>query len=426
MVVLEAANQIRNNLLDQCFSNLYGKREVVRQKKRYLKLLADFSNYFGDDGEVIVVSTPGRTEIGGNHTDHNAGHVLAAAVSLDVIATAQKNGSHTVTLYSAGYAPFTIDISSLHAHDEERFSSAALVRGILARCKELGYGIGGFNACVESEVLPGSGLSSSAAFEVMIVSVVNHLFNDGRINAIENAKIAQFAENNYFGKPCGLMDMSTCAVGNLVSIDFRDFDNPIVEKVDYDFEKSGYELIIIDTGGSHADLNEDYADIEHEMKACAYALGGQVLRDVSLHKLMENISALRSTLSDRAILRGIHFFMDDTRVLRQVDYLKGGDFESFKREIIASGVNSFCYCQNCFSPSLPQEQGLSIALAMSEELLADKGGAWRVHGGGFAGTIQCFVPSDFVDAYIDAMSKVFASKTIYRIMIRSEGTARII
>lgn len=243
---------------------------------------------------------------------------------------------------------------------------------------------------------------------------------------MENAKIAQYAENEYFGKPCGLMDMTACAVGNLVYIDFRDFEDPYVEKIDYDFSKSGYQMIVVDTGGSHADMNDDYTDLEHEMKQCAQALGGTVLRDVSLDLLLEKLSEIRHRVSDRAILRAFHFFYDDQRVFRQKEALKQNQFETFKQEFICSGYNSFTYCQNCFSSRCPQHQGISVALAVSENLLAPRGGAWRVHGGGFAGTIQCFVPDAYVEDYVKEISRIFGKNSVYMIRIRSDGTTLLV
>lgn len=292
----------------QALIELYGKRDEVlqQQKDRYCGLAKRFQEAHPETREVTFFSSPGRTEVGGNHTDHNAGRVLAAAVNLDIVCLVGKTTSGWITIDSEGYRPIRVDTSKLQIIEQEKFSPAALVRGICARMKQLGYQIGGFQGSMTSRVPNGSGLSSSAAFEMMVVAILNHLYNQGNINPVLAAQIGQFAENQYFGKPCGLMDQTTCAVGGFVTIDFKDFAHPVVHKVNYQFASSGYSLVITGTGGSHADLNEDYAGIENEMKSVARALGGKVLRDVSEEKLMENIALLRGKVNDRALLRALH------------------------------------------------------------------------------------------------------------------------
>jgi galactokinase len=417
---------IQSGLADGILTGLYGDRpsSLQIQRGRYSELIRNFSAAFPGGGEVELFSTPGRTEIGGNHTDHNGGHVLAASVDLDAIAAAARVETPVIRIESEGYPPAVIDTRELAPVEAEKYTSAALIRGVCARMEELGYDTGGFQACVTSDVLKGSGLSSSAAFEVLIGTILNHLYNRGTIDPPTLAKVARFAENRYFGKPCGLMDQMTCAVGGFVAIDFADFENPAVKKVDFDFDHRGYALVIVDTGGNHADLNEDYAAVEREMKAVAHALGGQVLRDIPPHKVLEQIDHLRARVSDRAILRSLHFFADDQRVLDEVDALERDEFGRFLELVIASGISSWTYLQNCYSPQAGGRQGIPLALAASENLLKGRG-AWRVHGGGFAGTIQAFVPDDQLGSYLDRMRGIFGQAACYKLMVRQSGTTRL-
>lgn len=407
---------------DRVFAGLYG--ETAAARRRYLALLDRFSRTFPDKTEAALFSTPGRTEVGGNHTDHNGGHVLAGAVDLDVVAAAAKqNGA--VTICSEGYPPFTVSLSELERRPEELGTSAALVRGVCARFRELGYRLGGFCAVMHSTVLKGSGLSSSAAFEVQIANILNHLYNGGALDPVTQAKIAQYAENEYFGKPCGLMDMSACAAGGLLMIDFQDFEAPLFEQVDFDFADSGCTMVIVDTGGDHADMTDDYIALEHEMKAVARALGREVLRQCTKAQVLENLTALRRQVSDRAILRAIHFFEDDERVLQQAQALRRGDMDAFLRLITASGRSSWELCQNCYSHKHPESQGISIALEVTRDVLRGEG-AWRVHGGGFAGTIQAFVPDSLRQTYVQKMTQVFGEGAVFQSRIRREGAMEVL
>lgn len=417
---------LRGEKASEVFRKLYGEKPAVLEKQaaRYRKAIENFRAAFPGKTVVQLFSTPGRTEVGGNHTDHNAGRVLAAAVDLDVIAVVSANDTGIITVQSEGYPVDVLDTRQLAPVKKEKYSFAALIRGICARLRDLGYNIGGFDAYTTSNVLKGSGLSSSAAFEVLIVCILNHLYNNGRIDDIQNARIVQYAENEFFGKPCGLMDQTTCAVGGFVTIDFLDFDNPKVEKVDFDFTLSGFSMVIVDTGGNHADLNEDYSALEHEMKEVARAFGGQVLREFSAEKILENIAYLRTRVNDRAILRALHFYQDDLRVVRQVQALQEGDFDTFQNLVIESGVSSWMLCQNCYSCSSCKEQGISVALTVAESLLKGRG-SWRVHGGGFAGTIQAFVPEDLLGTYVDKMKGIFGEKSCYELMIRPVGAVRL-
>jgi galactokinase len=411
---------------DGVLRKLYGNKPagLHRQRQRYADLVKKFTALFPGRDDVKLFSTPGRTEVGGNHTDHNAGRVLAAAVDLDAIAAVAKHDEGIIRVQSEGYPQSIINTGELSAVESERYTSSALIRGVCARMKQLGYSIGGFDACVTSDVLKGSGLSSSAAFEVLVATILNHLYNDGQIDDISVAQISQYAENNYFGKPCGLMDQTTCAVGGFVTIDFRDLKNPAVKKVGFDFAASGFSMVIVDTGGTHANLNEDYAALEHEMKEVARAFGGQVLREFSQEAVLNNIPYLRSKVNDRAILRAFHFYDDDRRVVDQVAALEKNDFNQFLSLVTESGYSSWMLCQNCYSHKNIEEQGISVALAVTERLLKGRG-AWRVHGGGFAGTIQAFVPGDLLGRYMAHMQAIFGEDSCHELMIRPVGTTSV-
>ena len=407
------------------FNELYGKDHAVQkmQAKRYIALLQQFKKSFNQESG-LVFSSPGRTEIGGNHTDHNFGRVLAGAVNLDNIAVATKNNSIIVRIESIGYPAFEVDLSNLSANKNEYFSSGSLVRGISARMKELGFQIGGFDACIDGGVPKGSGLSSSASFEVLIGAIISHLFNEGKLDPIQNAIIGQYSENNFFGKPCGLMDQTACSVGGLVTIDFEDPSKPIVKKVDFDFVATGFALVITDTGGNHADLNEEYASLPTEMKAVASALGKKVLRQVSMDDVVKNIPMLREKANDRAILRAIHFQGDNQRVVEQVAALEKNNFKLFLSMVIDSGNSSYMYNQNIFPVNNVKEQGVSIGLALSNLILKGEG-AWRVHGGGFAGTIQAFVPQNLLDKYVETLEHVFGKGACYKLFIRQKGSIKV-
>jgi len=396
---------------------------LVKQAERCIHLLNRYSDCF-NSREVGLFSAPGRTEIGGNHTDHNHGRVLAGAVTLDNLAVAGANGTSLIRIESEGYPGFVVDITQLEPDPSEKYTSASLVRGICSRMKQLGFAIGGFNACIDGGVPKGSGLSSSAAFEVLIGVIVSHLFNEGKLDPIQNALIGQYAENHYFGKPCGLMDQTACAMGGLITIDFEDPANPLVKRVPFDFQATGYSLVITDTGGSHADLNDEYASLPAEMKAVASELGGSVLREVTLEQIIKHVPVLRDKTGDRAILRALHFQGDNQRVVEQVTALEAGDFNTFLKLVIESGFSSFMYNQNIFPVHLVREQGLSLALALSELVLKGRG-AWRVHGGGFAGTIQAFVPDELMEKYINTLEQAFGAGSCHRLMIRPVGAVRI-
>ncbi len=420
MKLYEFRQSLQGGQYDANFTELYGEAQPAA-KKRYDDITNAFAEAFGEERDVAILSTPGRTEIGGNHTDHNAGYVLAAAVGLDIISVVSKNSDGMVRLKSVGFAPINMSLADLSPKESERNHSIALMRGVAARMRELGYTLGGFDCMMSSTVPGGSGLSSSAAFEVQIGSAFSHLYNEGRLPDVQNAQIAQYAENHYFGKPCGLMDQTACAVGGLIQIDFRDSNKPIIEQVAFDFASAKHVLYIVNTRGSHADLTPDYAAIEGEMKSAAKFLGQPLLRFASKEALLDNLKALREEGNDRAALRAYHYFNDNARVLLETEALKDGDFERFKRLVIESGRSSFMYLQNVYSTARPKEQGLPVALMLAEEILAGKG-AWRVHGGGFAGTIQTFVPDALAGEFEARMDAVFGEDAVYRTMIRPKGT----
>ena len=418
-------NNITSGELDARLKRVYVTDEAVKaQHERYLSLAEDFAALFGEDRAARMFSAPGRTEVGGNHTDHNHGRVLAAGINLDAIAIAAKNDENIVRVKSRGYDMDVCDITDLEIKEDEKGHSPALVRGMCAGFKKYGYKIGGFDACTMSSVLSGSGLSSSAAYEVLVGTMLNYLYNDGQVDAITIAKIAQYAENVYFDKPCGLMDQMACSVGGFVTIDFNNPSEPIVNEVKFDFASSGHSLCIVDTKGSHSDLTDDYAAIRSEMEAVAGCFGKNVLREVNEDEFKKNIPSVRAKVGDRAVLRALHFFADNARVLKEVDALKKGDFEEFKSYILESGDSSYKYNQNVFSVKKPLEQPVSLALAISESILKGKG-AWRVHGGGFAGTIQAFVPNEILADYKNAMESIFGEGSCYVLIIRPVGGVEI-
>ena len=409
------------------FQELYGVNEVVlkEQAERYAALMNEFQQVYGTD-DVSLFSSPGRTEIGGNHTDHNYGRVLAGAVNLDNIAVASQNGSNVIRIKSVGYPEFQVDLSSLEIDSTQFYTSSSLVKGICARMKENGYTIGGFDACIEGRVPKGSGLSSSASFEVLIGAIINHLFNNGKMSAVENGIIGQWSENNFFGKPCGLMDQTACSVGGLITIDFEDPSKPIVKEVDFDFVKTGFALVITDVGGGHDDAasQAEYASLPTEMKAVAAELGAKVLRQVTLEQIVEKMPEIRKKTGDRALLRAYHFQGDNARVVEQVAALENNDFQSFLKMVVESGYSSYMYNQNIFDVVHKDEQVVSLALALSEMILKGKG-AWRVHGGGFGGTIQAFVPQDLLDQYVCTLEHVYGKGSCHKLFIRAKGSIKL-
>ncbi len=416
---------IKADKYDSALKKLYKATEINSQKERYIRVSNEFDEIFGAGREVEVFSAPGRTEVCGNHTDHNHGKVLAASVDLDAIAVASKNDNGIVKIKSEGHDMDIADLSNLDVIEEEFGHSNALVRGVCAGFIKWGYKVGGFDAATASDVLSGSGLSSSAAFEVLVGNIINYLFNDGKATAVEIAQIAQYAENVYFGKPCGLMDQMACSVGGFVQIDFKDPAKPIINKVDFNFASCNHSLCIIDSGADHADLTDEYAAVRIEMEKAAEVFGKKVLREVDRNEFEANIAKVRSEVNDRAVLRAKHFFKENERVEKQAAALAKGDFEEFKALVIESGFSSYMYNQNVFSCKAPTSQAVSVALAMCDDILKGKG-AWRVHGGGFAGTIQAFVPNDMLQEFKAKICAVFGEKSCYVLNIRPVGGTKVI
>ncbi len=414
------AQQYNEKLLD-----IYGDAGLLEyQNKRYVGLLELFKKTYGDT-EVAIYSAPGRSEVCGNHTDHQNGEVLAASINLDAIAVVSENDDNVIKVVSDGYPMITVELNSLDKQPGDKGTSAGIIRGVAAGLKNAGYKLSGFNAYVTSDVLIGAGLSSSAAFETIIGTIISGMFNNMEISPVKIAQVGQFAENVYFGKPCGLMDQMACSVGGLIHIDFENTKEPFVEKVNVDFGKYNHSLCIVDTKGSHQDLTDDYAAVPQEMKAVAKYFGKNVLREVDEKDFYKNIADIRKKTSDRAVLRAVHFFEEEKRVEKIVERLNAGDFESFLAMITASGNSSFKYLQNVYTNKDVKNQGVSVGLAASEIALAGCG-ATRVHGGGFAGTIQAFVPDDMVEAYRAFMDNVFGEGACHVLKVRKYGGIKVV
>ena len=380
---------------------------------------SEFNKVFGSSPERYF-SAPGRTEIGGNHTDHQRGRVLAAAVNLDTVAAVRVNGTDMIRVCSKGYPLCEIDVKNLVPNDDEINTTPALIRGVAARFVQLGCEIKGFDAYCESTVLPGSGLSSSAAYEVLIGTIINHMFFDAKVSQAEVAQIGQYAENVFFGKPCGLMDQTASAVGNLVTIDFFDKENPVIKPVDFDFSSCGHALCIIDTRASHADLTDEYAAIPGEIKKVAEYFGKEVLTEIDEKDFFAEIPKLREKCGDRAVMRAVHFYQENARVPKQVEALEKGDFEEFLKLVKESGYSSYMYLQNVIPAGYKEHQDVAIALAVCEHLLDGKG-AYRVHGGGFAGTVQAFVPFEILEKFREGIDGVLGEGACHVLDIRPQG-----
>lgn len=418
MNTTQLKQNILNGKFDKEFTMLYGETENARA--RYLEAVDEFINLYGERDNIRLFSAPGRTEIGGNHTDHQHGLVLAGSVNLDVIAIVSINDDGIVRIKSKGYRMDEVDTNDLDKKEDEIGRARSLIRGVLAAFRNNGYNIGGFDAYTTSNVLKGSGLSSSAAFEVLVSNVVNGLYNEHKVDAITMAKYSQFAEREYFGKPCGLLDQMASSVGGFTYADFNDPANPIVEKINLDLAESDHTLCVVDTGGNHANLTDDYADITLECKAVSNALGVEFLRDADEGEFYENISEIRKKFGDRAILRAMHVFNENKRVLTQKAALKRGDFNTFFVTVKRSGESSYDLLQNVYSPSNPKEQAISLALNVTKQFLNGRG-AYRVHGGGFAGTIQCYIPNKMFDDYKKIIEAIFGEGACVKLFVRPVG-----
>jgi len=423
MNLSECAGFIATGRYDEVFTLLYGADSVMSQRERYSDAVREFRALYGECEMVELYSAPGRTEIGGNHTDHNHGRVLAASINLDVIAVVARTDG-VIHVKSAGYKMDTIMLDDLSVHEEDVNHAASLIRGVADGFVRNGYKVGGFCAYTTSNVLKGSGLSSSAAFEVLIGTILNHEYNDATVDAVKIAQFSQYAENVHFGKPSGLMDQMASSVGGMISIDFADPVQPVINQVEFDFAKCGYRLCVVETGGDHTDLTPEYAAIPIEMKAVAASLGRGFLRETSYEELFSRLPEMRKQHGDRAVLRALHFLGDNDRVARQVDALNSGDFDSFLKMVTESGHSSFEYLQNIYVASDFRNQGMSLALCAAQRMLSGCG-AWRVHGGGFAGTTLNFVPENMADSFAAKMEQIFGVGCCHTLSIRPVGGIRL-
>ena len=418
-------NDIKEGRLDDKLLDIYvDESKLSTQKDRYINALNEYKKLFTEELDGIY-SAPGRSEIGGNHTDHQHGKTLAASINDDAIAMVKSTDKNVVNVLSEGYDMITIDLNDIDKNDSEEGTTIALIKGVIKGVKDHGYNIGGFNAYITSNVLSGSGLSSSAAFETLIGTILSGLYNDMKIPAVEIAIIGQYAENYYFGKPCGLLDQTASSVGGLCHMDFINPKEPAVTKVDFDMESYGYSLCITDTKGSHADLTDDYAAVPKEMKEVASFFGKEVLIEVDEAEVIKNATAIREKYSDRAFLRAIHFYEENKRVNQEVEALKSGDIDTFLKTVNASGNSSYKYLQNVYTNHDVEHQNVSVALMLSELFLGNNGVA-RVHGGGFAGTIQAFVKNEAVADYKKQMDIVFGDGACNVLKIRKYGGMKVL
>lgn len=429
----ELVEKISNGGLDQELKTLYVDSEIFEStKKRYIQAVKSFEQKFGGEGDVHIFSAPGRSEVCGNHTDHQHGMCVAASINLDVVAVARKRDDSKVNVLSEGYDLISCDSKDLKFSQADSGTTKALIRGVLKGCLEEGFAVGGFDCYMTSNVIVGAGLSSSAALENALGTAVNHFYNDGKMSAIDVAKISKYAENVYFCKPCGLLDQMASSVGGLIHIDFKDVENPQVNKIDVDFSAFGYSLCIVDVHASHADLTEDYASIPKEMKSVAEYFGQTHLRNVKPEDFYSNLAGVRAKCSDRAMLRAYHFFEEEENVQNLVKKLEEKDFPGFLHFVKASGNSSYKFLQNIYSPRIPENQSVSIALAFSQKYLEtqkgcrDSKGVCRVHGGGFAGTIQAFVKDQFVSEYKENIEKIFGSDSCHVLKVRPAGSVKVI
>lgn len=415
--------KIDNGEYNETFKRMYKDENYAAL--RYKKLIKNHCEFFKDD-RISVFSAPGRTEIIGNHTDHQNGCAIGASVNLDIIGAVSYSNDNYITIKSEGYNNVDrIDITDLIIKEEEKNTSSALIRGCASKLKSMGYDIKGFNMYTTSNVLKGSGLSSSAAFENIVVTVMNNLFCNKEVDSVTLAKIGKYAENEYFGKPSGMLDQTASSVGGFVYMDFENKDNPYIEKIDCDFLKYGYSLCIVDTGGNHAALTDEYAAIFGELREVSEYFGKNVIREVSKKEFIENICDLRKKVSDRAVLRALHIFDENERVEKLKNSLKENDFIKFLGEVKKSGESSYKYLQNVYSSLNTKEQSVSLALYFSENILGDNGVS-RVHGGGFGGTIQAFVKNEYVETYKEKMEKIFGKDKCYNLFIRQDGGVKVI
>ncbi len=421
MKIQETLQLLESGKSDALMAELYGKNHVEENISRYQELVKGYENLFGDQ-DVLLFTSPGRTEISGNHTDHNHGKVLAGSINLDCVGVAAKNDSKKVRIVSETYhQDFTIDLEDL-TPSPKKAGTVDLTKGLLKGFLEAGHAIGGFNAYITSNVISAAGVSSSASYEMLLCAMINTFFNEGKLDAVDYAHIGKYSENHYWDKASGLLDQMACAVGGLITIDFKNPAVPVVEKISFDFAGAGHSLIIVQTGKGHADLSADYSSVPNEMKKVAEFFGKEVLADVEEADVIARINEVREFAGDRSVMRAFHFFEENKKVEAEVAALKAGDFHAFLENITASGNSSWKWLQNCYTTASVQEQGISIALALTEMFIAEKKkGACRIHGGGFAGVIMAMLPNELVDEYISYIEKAMGEGSAYRMSIRPYG-----
>lgn len=424
--IMSVRGSLEQGSLDQRIREIYvDEQRVPYNRERYIRAIDRFTELFPSEKEIEIYSAPGRSEVCGNHTDHQNGMVLATSINLDAIAIVAKAEEPVIRLVSGDFPMEEVDVADLSMKEEEQSTTTALIRGVAAGMKERGHKVGGFTAYITSDVLMGAGMSSSAAFESLIGTILSGLYNDMKVSSIEIAQIGQYAENIYFGKPCGLMDQMACSVGGMIFIDFKEKEHPEVRQVHTDFEKAGLSLCIVDTKGSHADLTPDYAAVPAEMNQVAQALGREHLREVPRETFFKELPKLWKETSGRAVLRAIHFYEEEERVLRGVKSLEESDYPGFLSVIKASGDSSAKYLQNIYSPKDVDSQNVTVALAVSESILGENG-VCRVHGGGFAGTIQAFVKNEAVAAYKEQLEAIYGDDSCHVLKVRLQGGIRVL
>lgn len=424
--IMSVRESLEQGSLDQRIKEIYvDEQRVPYNRERYIRAIDRFTELFPSEKEIEIYSAPGRSEVCGNHTDHQNGMVLATSINLDAIAIVAKAEEPVIRLVSGDFPMEEVDVADLSMKEEEQSTTTALIRGVAAGMKERGHKVGGFTAYITSDVLMGAGMSSSAAFESLIGTILSGLYNDMKVSSIEIAQIGQYAENIYFGKPCGLMDQMACSVGGMIFIDFKEKEHPEVRQVHTDFEKAGLSLCIVDTKGSHADLTPDYAAVPAEMNQVAQALGREHLREVPRETFFKELPKLWKETSGRAVLRAIHFYEEEERVLRGVESLEESDYPGFLSVIKASGNSSAKYLQNIYSPKDVDSQNVTVALAVSESILGENG-VCRVHGGGFAGTIQAFVKNEAVAAYKEQIEAIYGDDSCHVLKVRLQGGIRVL
>lgn len=421
----ELTKYVMDGCVDEMISKIICDKVTDSERERYVRVLDSACERYGD-GDYHFISSPGRSEIGGNHTDHQHGNVVACGLNIDNLAAVKPRDDTMIHFYDPMFGECSLDIEDLSIHEDEVNTSAALVRGITARMLELGYKVGGFDAVCDSKVLPGSGISSSACFEVMIVECFNCLYNADACGDIERALISQYSENVYFGKPCGLMDQLAISTGGFTAIDFKDPQSPVVNNYDFSFDSYGYKLVLVNTRGDHADLSHEYAAVPNEIKEVAAYFGKNCLRDIDENDFYARLKEVRESVgNDRGILRSIHFYNENRRAVEEREAISEGRVDDLLDLMKESGRSSFMYLQNVYPSSRPLSQSLSLGLALSEKVLGDRG-AFRVHGGGFEGTVLAIVPNDLIDEYISVLDGFFGKDSCLVMSVRSFGTRMII